>query len=72
MAGDLCIGNSGKVLSGGCRKMSILFTSFSLLFLSFRVIVASVARMDLQGKEGSKVEWDCRGRKVMEGQKDNP
>lgn len=31
--------------------------------LPFRVNAASVARMDLQGKEGSKVEWDCRGHK---------
>lgn len=61
MANDLWIGNNSKVLSDGFRNMSIL------LLLPFRVNVASVARMDLQGKEGSKVEWDCRGHKETQG-----
>lgn len=62
MADDLWINNSRKVLSDGFRN-SISVLSFSILLFPFRVNVASVARMDLRGKEGSKVEWDCQGHK---------
>lgn len=68
VADELWIGNSGKVLSGVFRNMSM---SISLLLLPLRVNRAFVARMDLQAKEDSKVEWDYRGHKEMQDLKDN-
>lgn len=67
VADDLWIGSSGKVLFGVFRNMSI-----SLLLLPLRVNRAFVARMDLQAKEDSKVEWDYRGHREMQDLKDNP
>lgn len=69
VAGELWIGDSGKVMPGVFRYMSL---SISLLLLPLRVNRAFVARMDLQAKEDSKVEWDYRGHKEMQDLKDNP
>lgn len=45
--------------------------SISLLVLPFRVNQAFAARMDLQEKEDSKVEWDYQDHKETQDPKDN-
>lgn len=61
---ELWIVNSGKVWSDALRNMTL---SISLL----RVNRAFAARVDLQEKEDSKVEWDYLGHKETRDLKDN-